>query len=55
MGLGAYPLVSLAEARDKAAEARKLLKQGVDPIDARKAESAQRVATGTTFRDVAER
>ncbi len=54
MGLGAYPLVSLAEARDKAAEARKLLKQGVDPIDARKAESAQRVATGTTFRDVAE-
>jgi integrase len=54
MGLGAFPLVSLGEARDKAAEARKLLKRGVDPIDARKAESAQRVATGTTFRDVAE-
>jgi integrase len=54
MGLGAYPLVSLAEARDKAAEARKLLKQGVDPIDARRVESAQRVATGTTFHDVAE-
>jgi len=32
MGLGAYPLVSLAEAREKAAEARKLLKQGIDPI-----------------------
>lgn len=36
MGLGAYPDVSLAEARDRAAEARRLLRDGVDPIVARK-------------------
>jgi integrase len=35
MGLGSYPDVSLAEARDKAADARKLRKQGIDPIKAR--------------------
>jgi integrase len=37
MGLGPYPLVSLAEARDKATVQRRLLLDGIDPIEARKA------------------
>ena len=32
MGLGAYPDVSIADARAKAEEARRLLASGVDPI-----------------------
>ena len=35
-GLGAFPEVGLAEARDKALEARKLVKSGVNPIAERK-------------------
>lgn len=38
MGLGPLHTVSLAEARAKAAEARKLRVAGIDPIEARKAE-----------------
>ena len=37
MGLGAYPTVSLSDARLRAHEARKLVSQGVDPIKANKA------------------
>jgi integrase len=48
MGLGGFPAVSLAEARDKAAEARKLAKAKQDPIAARRAENATS-ATGTRF------
>lgn len=40
LALGAYPSVSLSEARERHAEARKLLAAGVDPADARKAEKA---------------
>jgi integrase len=40
MGLGSFHDVSLAEARDKAAAARKLRAEGNDPIDARKAQRA---------------
>lgn len=36
MGLGPWPLRSLAEAREKALEARRLLLDGKDPIEARK-------------------
>ncbi len=32
MGLGSYPIISLEEAREKALEARRLVKRGVDPI-----------------------
>ncbi|MBV8097490.1 MAG: DUF4102 domain-containing protein, partial [Acetobacteraceae bacterium] len=32
MGLGAYPDVSLSEARERAATARKLLRDGIDPL-----------------------
>jgi integrase len=35
MGLGSFPLIGLAEARDRAAVQRRLLLDGVDPIDAR--------------------
>jgi Arm DNA-binding domain len=37
MGLGGYPAVSLAEAREKAAGARKLASAGTNPIQVRKA------------------
>src|SRR5262249_54227216 len=36
MGLGPYPEVSLAEARARAAEARRQSRGGIDPIDARR-------------------
>jgi hypothetical protein len=38
MGLGALSSISLAEARAEAARCRKRLSEGVDPIDARRAE-----------------
>ena len=37
MGLGSAELYSLAEARQKALEARKLVAEGTDPIEARRA------------------
>ena len=57
MGLGAYPDVSLADARAAAAEARKLKAQGIDPIAAREAARAQErleAARAVTFRQCAE-
>ena len=36
MGLGSYPAVSLADARGKAGDARQLVAQGIDPIEAAK-------------------
>ena len=38
MGLGSLRAVSLASTREKAARCRSLLAEGVDPIEARKAE-----------------
>lgn len=38
MALGAYPLVSLKEARERHSEARKALANGIDPMAERKAE-----------------
>lgn len=38
-GLGSYPMVSLQEAREKAAELRKLVRSGVDPRAARMKET----------------
>ena len=37
MGLGPWPDVSIAEAREKAAEARRTLRDGIDPIQRRQA------------------
>ena len=56
MGLGPYPDVSLAAARGKATEHRKLRHDGIDPLDAKGAQrQAQRlaVAKGRTFRECA--
>lgn len=56
MGLGNYPGVTLARARDKAREARELIRQGIDPIERqRAAQSALRaaVAAALTFEDCA--
>jgi integrase len=41
MGLGAFPDVSLQQARDNASSARKLCKDGIDPVEARKAGRAK--------------
>jgi integrase len=57
MGLGPLSIVGLAEARQKAAEARRLVWEGKDPIAVRDAErAAQRVleARAITFRQCAE-
>ncbi len=57
MGLGPFPDISLAEARLKALEQRKLRHAGIDPLDARTAQRrAERlvVANGRTFRECAE-
>ncbi len=54
-GLGSYPAVSLAGAREAAAEARKTLAQGVDPIAARRAVAAvAEVQPAQTFAEAAE-
>src|SRR5262245_18799411 len=36
MGLGSYATFSLAEARERAREARKLVADGIDPLDRRR-------------------
>ena len=54
MGLGPYPDVQLAEAREKAATARKLIREGLDPLEARRAAEAAAIATTSTFQTIAE-
>jgi integrase len=56
MGLGAFPDVSLAEARDAAAAARKQVRQGVNPIDQRRATRTAVAASAglNTFAQVAD-
>jgi integrase len=57
MGLGPYPDISLAEAREKAMAHRRQRHDGTDPLEARRARrQAERaaVAKGWTFREVAE-
>lgn len=44
MGLGGFPEIPLADARQKARDARELIRQGVNPIDAAKAEKSTRAA-----------
>jgi integrase len=56
MGLGSFPEVSLAEARDAAFEARRLVAAGKDPIEARETarkNEAHARKTLPTFADVA--
>ncbi len=54
LSLGSYPDISLAEARAKRAVFRKLLAEGIDPAEAKKAEQAGKAAAaGSTFETVA--
>ncbi|GKY87391.1 hypothetical protein STA1M1_12600 [Sinisalibacter aestuarii] len=41
MGLGPWPDVSIAEARESASEARKKLRQGIDPIQDRRTQRSR--------------
>lgn len=52
LSLGTFPEVSLAQARERRDEARKLLAQGIDPSAAKK-ERAEAQAGGETFEAVA--
>lgn len=56
LGLGGHPSVTLAQAREKAREARELIVKGVDPIHERKAAASAlqaQQATRRTFEEVA--
>lgn len=53
LALGVYPEIGLKEARAKRDDARKLLSDGVDPGENRKAMKAAQVADGETFEVVA--
>lgn len=57
MGLGAYPEVSLADARDKARELRKQVRNGVNPLEekhAARAEQEKLAHKRKTFTECAE-
>jgi integrase len=54
IALGAYPQVTLAEARDRREAARKLLAGGKDPSVERRLEKIAKAAGGNSFREVAE-
>ena len=54
LALGSYPEVSLAAAREKRLEAKRLLANGIDPGEYRKQEKrAAKVAAANTFEAVA--
>lgn len=58
MGLGSLSTFGLAEARNKAAECRKLTYEGIDPIEARRAGHAKAgldAAESLTFKDCTDR
>jgi len=57
MGLGAYPGVGLSDAREMARKASAMLREGIDPVEvrrARRAESRREKARNKSFKDVAE-
>ena len=54
ISFGAYPTLSLADARQRREDAKKLLANGVDPGEFKKAQKAERVEAATnTFENVA--
>jgi integrase len=54
LSLGAYPSISLKDARQGRDDAKRLLSQGIDPVNHRHAVKADRVeATANTFRAIA--
>ncbi|MGI3166782.1 tyrosine-type recombinase/integrase [Pseudooceanicola sp. 200-1SW] len=57
-GLGGYPEVSLAAARDRARELKGRIREGIDPTEERKAHKAALIAAqrrGMTFEDAVEK
>src|ERR1051325_119044 len=54
MGLGAFPAISLAGARERAEANRKQRAEGIDPLTARLAKEQAKRQAGRTFRQVAE-
>lgn len=58
MGLGSFPEITLARAREKALEARRLKVEGIDPLDQRRAEREARkiraAAQAITFKTCVE-
>lgn len=55
LSLGVWPEVSLAEARDRRDDARKVVQSGSDPLHARKMQKiANQVSAGNSFQSVAE-
>lgn len=54
LALGAYPALTLAEARERRDAARKLIANGTDPSVQRRLEKIAAAAGGNTFREVAE-
>ena len=58
IGLGSYPEISLALAREKAAEQKELIRQGIDPVEQRKRAKALLIASQAkeiTFDQAADR
>ena len=54
LALGAYPTVTLAQARQKREEARKQLAEGRDPSEQKKAAKQAHKASGVTFESLAQ-
>lgn len=58
IGLGGFPTVTLAQAREKAREARDLIARGVDPVEEKKAAKARLVLAqrrGMLFKDAVDK
>lgn len=58
IGLGGYPEVSLAGARERAREKKEMIRQGVDPVEERKAQKAALIAAqrrGLLFSEAVDR
>lgn len=53
IAFGPYPEVTLADARDKRADARKLLRENIDPGELRRRQKAQASLPGNTFKTIA--
>src|SRR3546814_13240154 len=54
LALGPYPALSLADARERRDEAKKLFAKDVDPSEAKKQAKRVQAQSGATFRAVAE-
>lgn len=58
IGLGGYPDVTLAQARQRARETKEMIRQGVDPVEERRAAKAALIAAqgrGLLFQDAVDR